>query len=101
MKFFIGEKDDFKEKEGKEIVVDGRVIAVYKVNGKFYAIKNICPHKGWKLHEGLVNETTLSVKCPGHSWEFNIATGEYLNHPNIKVRTFNIIEEENKVYIEI
>ncbi len=101
MKFFIGKKEDFKEKEGKEVVIDGRPIAVFKVKGRFFSFKNICPHKGWKLHEGAVNENTLSVKCPGHSWEFNIATGEYVGNSNIKIRTYNIIEEEDNLYIEI
>ncbi len=101
MKFLIGTKNDFKENNGKEIVVDGREIAVFKINNQFFAIKNICPHKGWKLHEGFVNQNTTSVRCSGHSWEFNVKTGEYLRNPNIKIKTFPIIEEGNNLYIEI
>lgn len=101
MKFLIGKKDDFKDNTGKEIVIEGREIAVFKIAGKFFAIKNICPHKGWKLHEGLVDPNTLCVRCPGHSWEFNIVTGEYTANPNIKVRVFPVIEEEGTLYIEI
>lgn len=101
MKFLIGTKDNFKENGGQEVVVDGREIAVFRINEQFFAIKNICPHKGWKLHEGFVNGNTNSVKCPGHSWEFNVKTGEYLGNPNIKIRAFPIIKEGNNIYIEI
>lgn len=101
MKFLIGSKNDFKENSGKEIVVDRREIAVFKIKDQIFAIKNICPHKGWKLHDGLINENIFSVKCNGHGWEFNLKTGEYLGNPNIKLRVFPVIEEGNNLYIEI
>jgi NAD(P)H-dependent nitrite reductase small subunit len=101
MKYYIGKKSDFQEKVGKELEVEGRAIAVFRIGDKFYAIKNICPHKGWKLHPGYVNENTKSVKCPGHSWEFSLESGAYLTNPNIKVRTFSIIVEGDEVFIEI
>lgn len=67
---------------GKEVVVGDRVIAVYNVDGKFYAIDGICPHAGGPLGDGAL--TGPVVTCPWHGWQFDVRTGRHCLTPQIQ-----------------
>ena len=78
------------------IEINKRSIGIFNVNGKFYALRNLCPHQQAPLCEGRVSGTTLPSKpgeyilgrkdeilrCPWHAWEFDITTGKSLFAPN-------------------
>ncbi len=50
---------------GKELVeVDDRLIALFHVGGKFYAIDDVCTHDGGPLGEGELDGFTIA--CPRH-----------------------------------
>ena len=59
---------------GRTVEVAGVWIAVFNLNGTFYAIDNTCPHAGGPLGEGKVCGN--DVECPWHGWKFNIVSGE-------------------------
>jgi nitrite reductase/ring-hydroxylating ferredoxin subunit len=57
-----------------EVVAAGRVIALFNVDGQFFALDGVCPHQGGPLGKG-----TLSghiVTCPWHGWQFDVRSGE-------------------------
>lgn len=85
------------------VEVNGRAIVVFNVDGEFFALLNRCPHQGADLCNGLLTVAVTSsepgtydfdaarqvVRCPWHSWEFDIRTGKSWCEPNrVKVRTF-------------
>jgi nitrite reductase (NADH) small subunit len=42
------------------------------------------------------------LKCPWHNWEFDIKTGCSLFDPeNVRIKTYNVKEEEGTVYVEV
>jgi nitrite reductase/ring-hydroxylating ferredoxin subunit len=55
---------------------DGDEIAVYNVDGEFYAIDNSCPHRGAPLSEGVLCGHV--IECGLHGWQFDVRTGECL-----------------------
>ena len=60
------------------VQAEGRSIALFNVAGSFCAIDNTCSHEGGPLGEGeLAGEI---VTCPWHNAEFNVKTGEALDH---------------------
>ena len=61
--------------EGKSLAVplNGRMVAVFHQQGKFYAIDDFCPHMGASLAGGYVEDET--VTCPWHAWRFDLTTG--------------------------
>lgn len=59
--------------EARSVEVDGVVVAVCNVDGKFYAFDGTCPHAGGPLGDGFVNGDTLT--CPWHGWQFNVKSG--------------------------
>jgi nitrite reductase/ring-hydroxylating ferredoxin subunit len=54
----------------REFSVEGRAIALANVEGKIYAINNICLHHGGPLGQGMLEGK--AVTCPWHSWQFDV-----------------------------
>ena len=70
--------NELKENEGKQFFVDDVEIAVFKVDGKVYALSNICPHqKTHLIYEGEIEND--KVLCPVHGWAFELTTGNLAN----------------------
>ena len=86
----------------KLVQAGGRAIVVFNLSGEFFALGNSCPHKGGSLCEGkltgLVESTEPGeyrysrkgeiIRCPWHSWEFDLRTGKSWCDPE-KIRTRN------------
>jgi nitrite reductase/ring-hydroxylating ferredoxin subunit len=67
---------------GKQVTVQGRKLGVFNVNGTFYAIEDVCTHRGAPLSEGECEGT--EVVCPWHGARFDLATGSHLSPPASK-----------------
>ena len=89
--------------------IAGRSIGVFNVDGRFYAVRNSCPHQGGELCRGslvgLANAErpgaiTYSregeiLRCPWHGWEFDLATGRSVCDPNrTRVKSYPVEVEE-------
>jgi nitrite reductase (NADH) small subunit len=77
----------------------GKQIALFGVNGTVYALNNACPHAGFSLGEGDISEEW--VICPGHSFYYNLKTGECQNDPGLKVACFEVVIEGDDVKIRL
>jgi len=65
---------DLKEKAGRRFVIDDIEIAVFKVDGKVYALSNICLHqKASIIYDGFIEDG--KVTCPAHGWQYDLKTG--------------------------
>jgi len=73
------------EGEGRSFLVNGRMIAVFLRDGKYFAINDSCPHMGASLASGYVDG--VNVICPWHAWSFCITNGLWMDNPKSKVRT--------------
>ena len=68
------------------VEVDGIRIALFNLNGAYYAIEDVCTHDGGPLVEGeIVNEN--QVQCPRHGARFDIRTGAALSLPAFEPTT--------------
>ena len=68
---------------GKKLVeVDGRPIAVFNVDGSFYAIDDVCTHDGGPLAEGDLQGA--EIRCPRHGARFDVRTGKALSLPAVE-----------------
>jgi nitrite reductase/ring-hydroxylating ferredoxin subunit len=80
--------------------VGGQRIAIFNVNGAFYAIGDTCTHRGGPLSQGKVEETT--VTCPWHGARFDIRTGNVLSPPApAGVASYKVVVEEGEIKIEV
>ena len=74
---------------GKLVEVEGRRFALFQVDGGYYAIDDICPHRGGPLSEGLLSGD--EVTCPWHGAQFNVKTGAVTAAPAQQgVKTFPV-----------
>lgn len=65
---------------GKRLAeVDGRAIAVFNVDGSYYAIDDVCTHDGGPLAEGDLEGA--EIRCPRHGARFDVRTGAALCFP--------------------
>jgi len=65
---------------GKKMVeVEGKKIAIFNLEGDYYAIDDTCPHARGPLSEVEVEGEVVTCRWPG--LEFIIKTGELLRHP--------------------
>lgn len=67
------------EGELTSLDVDGREIAVCRVEGVVYAFDDECTHRACSLAEGELEGTV--VLCPCHAGEFDVTTGEVVSGP--------------------
>jgi len=74
----------------------GRELALFNINGEFYATENFCPHKGAPLTEGALCEHV--IECDWHGWQFDVRTGECLTVPE-KLLTYEVFVEDGSIKI--
>lgn len=95
----ISKKDDIPINHGKVLQVKAEVIALFNVDGKFYAIDNTCPHRGGPLGEGDLDGCV--VTCPWHGWNFDVTTGCSQDIPDEKIKTYSCKVEGDEVFVDI
>ena len=80
--------------------VDGVSVAVANLDGRFYAIDNLCTHDGGPLGEGKLAGDT--VECPRHGARFDVKTGAVRALPAVRpVRTYPVTVEGEEIYVEV
>ena len=85
---------------GKCVEVAGERIAIFNVEGQFYAIEDTCTHAEGSLSEGTL--TGEEVECPLHGACFNIKTGEATTPPAItEVKTYNVKVSGGEIEIAV
>src|SRR3972149_1538993 len=75
----VAQVDELRPGAYRVIDVDGASIAVFNIEGKFYAIEDICTHDGATLTGGPVKGDQIT--CPRHGARFCIRTGAVLSPP--------------------
>jgi nitrite reductase/ring-hydroxylating ferredoxin subunit len=94
-----GDKSDLIEGRGKVVDVDGRTIALFRVKDEYFALANVCLHRGGPLGEGDLNGSV--VTCPWHGWKFDVRTGSFTVIPTLRVKTYRVKEQDGLLMIEI
>ena len=84
---------------GRTVEVNGVWIALFNVEGIFYAIDNACPHAGGPLGEGKLTGTL--VACPWHGWTFSVVSGQREGNPHFEVVCCRVRVEGESVQIAL
>src|SRR5881628_2093926 len=84
----VAKTSDVQPGEGRVVVVQGHPVALFNVDGRFYAVSNVCLHRGGPIGEGMLDDTV--VTCPNHGWEYDVLTGANLANPIARLRTFEV-----------
>lgn len=63
----------------KAVKVENRYVAVFNLNGSFYAAKNTCPHEGAPLSSGCLEGE--NIICSWHGAVFHVPSGKTMEPP--------------------
>ncbi|MFN8006503.1 MAG: Rieske (2Fe-2S) protein [Terriglobia bacterium] len=95
--FKVAKVADLAPGHGASVVANGKNIAVFNVNGSFYAIDGTCVHRGGPLGEGELNGTV--VTCPWHRWTYDVTTGAGVLNPAAKVACYETKVESEDILV--
>ena len=96
----IAKSDEIQPGQGKMVAVDGKKMALFNIDGAFYAIDDTCTHRGGPLSEGDLNGN--QVTCPWHGAVFDVTTGEVLRPPAPSgVSRYTVRVEGGDIEVEI
>jgi nitrite reductase/ring-hydroxylating ferredoxin subunit len=96
----VAETTEIAPGTAKQVTVAGKTIAVFNLNGTFYAMDDACTHRGGPLSEGSI-EGDL-VTCPWHGANFNIKTGQVESPPAHRgVDTYRVVIQGSAIHLEL
>lgn len=94
----VADIKDIQPSQMKEIQFDGEIICIANVNGKYYAIGNICTHEGGPLADGKLEG--YIVECPWHNSKFDIRTGDVVSPPaNEPEPSYEVKVDGNDIFL--
>jgi nitrite reductase (NADH) small subunit/3-phenylpropionate/trans-cinnamate dioxygenase ferredoxin subunit len=97
-KFFtVAKTTDIDPGRARVVYVQGIEIALFNIEGEFYAVDNLCPHEGGPLVAGTVEGMVLT--CPWHRWKFHLKTGRSPINPAVQVPTYPVQIEGEQIRI--
>jgi glycine betaine catabolism B len=95
----VVETKDVQASQMIAVEVNGEKVCIANVEGRYYAIGNVCTHMGGPLAEGKLEEHV--VQCPWHGSRFDIRTGEVVGPPAMRPEpTYEVKEENNNILIK-
>lgn len=95
----IAEAGDLQPGSGKVVNVQDKSIALFNVDGTWYATDNSCLHRGGPLGEGELDGEV--VTCPWHGWQFNVKTGVCEANPSARTKTYEVKAEGSDILIAL
>ncbi|MGH7768794.1 MAG: Rieske (2Fe-2S) protein [Candidatus Binatia bacterium] len=85
--------------EGAKLVtLDQREFAIIAHDGKYYAVENLCPHKGGPLGLGQVRNGTIT--CPWHRFRFELETGKSVTNPAMRASVRRVVVESEDLFVQ-
>ena len=95
----VAKSNDIQPSTMKVVEVNGEKVCIANVEGKYYAIGNVCTHLGGPLAEGKLED--YEVQCPWHGSKFDIRTGKVTRPPAMRSEpTYEIIVQEDSVLVK-
>jgi 3-phenylpropionate/trans-cinnamate dioxygenase ferredoxin subunit len=94
----VARVDDLKPGARQLVDVDGSQLVVFNIEGKYYAIEDVCTHDGGQLTGGEVEGD--QIICPRHGARFCIRTGAALTAPAYEpTATFPVRIENDEIQV--
>lgn len=98
--FKVAERHDIPSGKGKQFSVNGVDIAVFNLDGKYYAIEAYCRHQDAPLVEGYLHGDV--IECYVHKWHYNIRDGRLLDHiKGVRLNTYRVEVRDDGIYVEV
>lgn len=78
----------------------GKAVAVYNVDGCYYATHDLCTHETAHLSDGYLEGKV--IECPLHGGQFDVTTGKGLGPPiTCDIRTFPVRVVSDRIEVRV
>lgn len=96
----VASVDDLTPDSRHVVDIDGTNVAVFNLDGEYYAVKDECPHDGGVLSNGKLDGEVII--CPRHGARFSIKSGAVLGPPAYEdLATFPVRIAQGMVQVEV
>ena len=96
----VARTDEIPTGKRKRVEIKGQRISIFNIDGEYFAIYDICPHKGTTpLIRGTLDGK--AIKCPNHGYRFDLKTGECNIDPAFNTRVFPIKVEGGEILLNL
>jgi NAD(P)H-dependent nitrite reductase small subunit len=97
--YIVGKVDDIPSGTAVAVQAGRRTIAVFRIGDEFFAVNNVCPHKGASLCEGELVVEDKIVRCPWHHWNWQLDDGRLQSDPRQSLRTYEVAVDRDEVIL--
>ena len=84
---------------GRTVEIAGKAVALFNVDGQFYAIDDICPHAGSSLGNGKVDDRI--VTCRSHGMKIDVITGCFPASTGFAVASYPVMVLAGKIMVAL
>ena len=91
----VARASDIPPGHAARVEIDGVPVAIFNVDGDFYALDDTCSHAEASLSEGDLDPERCAIECPLHGSSFDLRTGDPLTLPAVEpVRAHHVEVDE-------
>ncbi|QDW39891.1 Rieske 2Fe-2S domain-containing protein [Bradyrhizobium sp. KBS0727] len=120
LEYNAGKVADYADGDRKVIVCGDMEVAVFKIEGEFYAWHNRCAHRAGPICQGRMmkrvlepvaedrtvrameyDESETNIVCPWHGYEYSIKTGCHQGNPRIRLRKAETTIRDGEIYVRV
>lgn len=83
--------------QSKLVMLNNKAIVLFNIDGKVYALHNLCPHEGGPLNEGRVKGHV--VACPWHDLAFDVRNGQGIDGGGYCVGSYEVRLEGSDILV--
>jgi 3-phenylpropionate/trans-cinnamate dioxygenase ferredoxin subunit len=95
----VARADEIQPGQKQIVEVDGVLVVLVNLDGRYFALEDVCTHDGGPVGDGELSEGQLI--CPRHGAHFDVRTGAALSLPAIDpVPTFEVRLEDGDILVE-
>jgi nitrite reductase/ring-hydroxylating ferredoxin subunit len=96
----VGLIGDFAPGQGRMVTVNGRHVALFRLGDEFFALDNLCLHRGGPICEGFIDHQDV-VTCPWHGWSYEVRTGTMVQDPRVGLSKHEIQLDGDQIFVRL
>ncbi len=95
----IARVEDCPPGSALEAVVGEQIVALFNVDGEFYALDGVCSHQGGPLGKGALDHCV--VTCPWHGWQYDVRSGANQVNTSVTQPAMPVKIVDGQVYVKM
>jgi len=95
----VAQLDQIPPGTSSVVEAGGKRVALFNVDGRVYAINDVCAHAGSSLAQGKLDGKV--VTCRSHGWRYDVTTGHVTTVPDFGVASYPVQVVEGKIMVAV